>query len=492
MRLSQINWGDDTAEKDPNLLQYFVSSDSLSRLTKREKGLVIGRKGSGKSALRKKLQEVFESEKGTTVVNIAPKYSSIRNVLNEQDLAQGFGEEIFFQYTWVRQILKDCLCAYGSRLSGQLTTGYDDFARKLALECLATPADLVENVVEVLKRIKVKAGKLGDLGLSLESELRAASGIDALEHNFSGVANKGTRFVILIDDLDLGWDNSQLSNRLLLGLLSAYTHLGTLHANIFICVFLREDVYNILMSQSPQSDKYRNIERLRWDTAKLTVLLSERINFARKAHGLLPLDDAFHSVFSETTSTSNTDNWLVERTLSRPRELIQLSRYYTESVETELPDAEKLKEAEGTYSAWKLSDLATEYINQYPKLDTIFSLWTTRFFRRKYTLTRSEIDQMLLELLVEAPINETWFNRLVDQTDTLGFLNILYEIGFIGDYFKGGDKGSKSLYSFAHQHKPSFDEVQIHPCFRKAVGTVERIRSKEVGPSAQDSTDSEN
>jgi hypothetical protein len=175
MKLSQISWGEDSAEQDPYLLQYFVQSDALARLLKKEKPFVVGRKGSGKSALRKKLEEDFAGRPDHFVINIAPKYTSIRNVLNENSLHQGFGEEIFFHYTWLRQIFLDCLAAVGSSVAGSLVAGELAFARDIARSRLGTQTDLVENIGEMLQRIKLKAGKLGDLGLSVEKELREAS-----------------------------------------------------------------------------------------------------------------------------------------------------------------------------------------------------------------------------------------------------------------------------------------------------------------------------
>ena len=56
-------------------------------------------------------------------------------------------------------------------------------------------------------------------------------------------------------------------------------------------------------------------------------------------------------------------------------------------------------------------------------------------------------------------------------------IKILYEIGFLGDFILGGDGGSKTIYITSDDtHAPTFNEVQIHACFRKAVGTVTRIR----------------
>jgi hypothetical protein len=331
MKLSEIDWGNDSAEQDPNLLEYFVDSDALRRLQRRTKSLVIGRKGSGKSALRKKLQQHFEGQPSTVIVNIAPKYASIRNILNEPSLADDFGQEIFFQHTWLRQAFLDCLCAHGRSQRDGLATGHSEYARATARKLLDTPKDLVENIADILAKMKLKAGKLGDFGLQLEKEMRQAAEIDELEHHLVGLTKEGLSFVILVDDLDLGWDNSATSNKLLLGLLNACNYLTALSPNIFPCIFMREDVYSILILQSAHADKFRNVERIRWEKEQLKSILVKRINFSRKGHSepeIADTDTNFHTVFPESISTSNADNWLIERTLSRPRELIQFARYY--------------------------------------------------------------------------------------------------------------------------------------------------------------------
>lgn len=281
----------------------------------------------------------------------------------------------------------------------------------------------------------------------------------------------------MVDDLDLGWDNSTLSNNLLLGLLSATSYLKSLSKNIHVIIFLREDVYLILMEKTQHSDKYRNIERIRWDKEGLISLVEERIKFNFKNAGQEPGDKLFEKVFPTTIGTHNTDNWLVERTLSRPRELIQISRFYTEALTGETPNDEILKACESAYSSWKLDDLCTEYSNQYPGLSSIFSYWKTKFFRYKYHLKSTDIHEMIFQIFDEVVVNEKWFNDFASRADFDGFLTILYEIGFIGDFVLGGEGGSKTFYSYSDRHEPRFEEIQIHPCFRKAVNTVDRIRS---------------
>lgn len=478
MKLNTINWGDDSAEKDQYLLHYFVQSAAFKRLRERQKCIVVGRKGAGKSALRKKLEETFSAEPDTHVVNLSPKFNSIRSILNDADIAGGFGQEIFFQHIWIRQILLDCLCLVGHSAKGRYARDSAEFARDISVQLNRTSKDLVENIADVLNRIKAKVGDLGEFGLALERELRNVADVDALEHHFKAIANDGAKFVALIDDLDLGWNNSDTANNLLLGLLASINYLSTLSGNLFLCVFLREDVYSILVTKTQQSDKYRNIESIRWEKNDLMSILNERINFNRDRNSLGRLQNPFNSVFPLTIGTTNCDNWLYERTLGRPRELIQLARYYTESVDSTDADDEALKQSEQGYSEWKLDDLCTEYSNQYPGLVDIFSYWKTNFFRFKYHLKRKEIDEMLLKVLAEVELNSPWFNDISDRTDVPRMLQILYEIGFIGDFVLGGEGGSKTVYSYQGRHEPRFEEVQIHPCFRRAVATVERIRSK--------------
>lgn len=479
MNISEINWGDDSAERDPFLLEYFVTSDAFQRLKSKSKSIVVGRKGSGKSALRKKLEKTFELERDTHVINLSPRFNSIRNILNDREIVEKFGQEIFFQHTWLRQILLDCLCKIGHDSKGKYVSGSLEFARKISQDLNCTSKDLVENVTDILSRIRGKVGSLGEFGITLERELRNIAEVDALEHHLTNLANSGAKFVILIDDLDLGWNNSEVANNLLLGLLAVINHLSALSSNIYTCVFLREDVYSILITKTQHSDKYRNIERIRWEREDLIRILNERINFNRYNNAnLIKLPNPFNTVFPSTIGTSNTDNWLLERTLGRPRELIQLARYYTENVESDRPNDEALKNSEQGYSSWKLDDLCTEYLNQYPGLISIFSYWKTNFFRTKYHLKRVEIEDYLLRILAEVSLNEDWFNTLAKTTDIDGFLKILYTIGFIGDFVQGGEGGSKTFYSYFDRHEPRFEEIQVHQCFRRAVNTVERIRTK--------------
>jgi hypothetical protein len=74
----------------------------------------------------------------------------------------------------------DCLCRIGHGAKGKYAKDSLEFARTISKELNRTSKDIVENISDVLERIKVKAGKLGELGLHLEKELRNVADVDAL------------------------------------------------------------------------------------------------------------------------------------------------------------------------------------------------------------------------------------------------------------------------------------------------------------------------
>lgn len=477
IKISSIDWGNDSAEKDPNLLKYFIDQPSLDRLYNRSKTFIIGRKGAGKSALRRKLVEEFRGWEDNYIVEISPTFNIFSNLISDTEIQTNFNEEVFFQYVWLNHIYKKAFVEIGKHPKNNTTPEFE-FAINLAKANDVKEKNLLESARDLLSRLKVKAGKLGDLGIEIENELRKEAEIDVYEHHLNAITRAGYKVTWIIDDLDLGWNNSEIANNLLLGLLTCTNYIKNISTNLHIFVCLREDVYRILLTHTQHSDKYRDIEKIQWTIESLMEMLKSRIAYNYLVQGKPIPKDILYTVFPETIGTNNTPNWLVERTLGRPRELLQLVRLYSEKIDSTEPNSEILKDVELEYSNWKLEDLTTEYSNQYPNLFELFKLWRTKYFRQKYHLKRDEFDNMFLEFSTLLTITTAWYMNSVNQLNPRLILDILYEIGFIGDFILGGAGGSKTIYSFEDLHEPIFEEFQIHPCFRKSLGTVERIRNR--------------
>lgn len=478
MNLSEIDWGRDSAEEDYNLLQYYVTTDSLNRLYEFRKSIIVGRKGAGKSAIRKKLINKFEQE-DYHIVDIVPSFNMMQNILQEDTINSGFNSEILFQYVWLTYFFESALIKIGGKLNNKFCNNSEKFARELAKSKNQLKLDLLEVITDVIGKMKVKAGNLGEFGINLEKSLIQITNIETLKFNLKELAENNHKVVFMVDDLDLGWNNSSVANNFLLGLLTSINQVQQLSENLHVFVFLREDIFNILLTKTQHSDKYRDIEMIKWDNDKLKLLLSKRIEYNFKKRNLSYEGDLFNLVFPVTIGKNNTDKWLIERTLNRPRELIQLARIYTEKNETGTSNSEILKQAEEEYSKWKLDDLCTEFQYQYPKLRDIFNYWQKEFYRCKYHLTKDEISNIIRKIFEYLDCDVDWYKNLKLKNDIDGFLKILYQIGFLGDFIQGGQGGNKVLYSYTETQEPKLKEVQIHPCFRKALGTVQRNRKKE-------------
>lgn len=473
--ICNVDWGNDSAENDPELLNYFVTPSNFDRITEFKKTFVIGRKGAGKTAIRKKLIDKFASENNHIVIEVSPTNGIFRNLAGVDLLKEERSDETIFQYAWLNSIMRKCLNSIGSELGNKLTVGSAEAARKFAMAEGVANTDFVESVTAIISSLKLKVKELGDIGLQIENIIKESSAIDRYEYHLKNLAVDNCKTTILVDDLDIGWDNSNRSNQILLGLLTASMYLKSLHKNINLIFFIRDDIYSILMKKTTHSDKYRDVYKITWTDVNFQRLLAERISQSLEAGPSVSPEVDFLKVFPEKIGNQFTLGWMTERTLGRPRELLQLSRLYTESLPGNSPSDEILKNVEEEYSTWKKDDLCAEFVNQYPELDRIFEFWKNKYFRTRYQIDENTLEERMFEILDEVQINEDWFINLSNDADTKGLSRILFDIGFFGDFIKGGDGGSKVSY-FGETTNPLLKEVQVHPCFRKAVGTVQRNR----------------
>ena len=71
---TKLNFGAPAAERDikEGLTSYFYESDAFQRAARREKTIVIGNRGTGKSAIFKMLAETRRRQ-GTLVLELSPE-----------------------------------------------------------------------------------------------------------------------------------------------------------------------------------------------------------------------------------------------------------------------------------------------------------------------------------------------------------------------------------------------------------------------------------
>lgn len=287
---------------------------------------------------------------------------------------------------------------------------------------------------------------------------------------------EGKRVFVFVDELDRGWDASEDARSFVAGLFQACVSINDLSPHLRVCMSLRQELYDSIPELYEDAQKYRDLlEVISWDEKSLLKLMANRIRYA--VSDLRDTDDsqAWTTVFAETLTyrQNKSFNYLVDRTLYRPREIIQFCAQTVElshGKNASVPlDYNVISEAEVAYSEERAKDIAAEYRFQYPGLLSIFET-----FRGKvYTMERDDLETLCLKLALGDVVVDSDATEWVLDANPEKLIDILWTVGFLRARAVGGIKGrrrSGSEYLGAHQaanlNLQALSRFQVHPMFR--------------------------
>ena len=487
MDLKRIDFGAPAAERDiqHGLYEYFVESEAFARVSSGKKTLMLGNRGSGKSAIFKVFAE-RERLAGSVVLELAPEnysYEILQSTLKREEEGS-WAKHSAFSAAWkfliLVLIMKELTKSGAKWKTGSAAKVYS-FLRDNYQGVQDSPISMF---ISYLKRIE--GFKIGPYEAGLRTrKLAGLYKLEELEPYIPHIEKMcdQKRVVVLVDELDRGWDNSEDAQAFVAGLVQAAMSLNEMSENLVIAVSLRQELYDNIPALYDDAQKYRDvIEVIRWDETKLLSLIANRIRHSLPQElGDAPDDDCWNVAFVETLQYRQTKsfNYIVDRTLYRPRELIQ---FCTDALEQTLEkdgepiDYHVLSHAEVMYSEARVKDIASEFRFQYPGILSVFEV----FRGRTYAFDREELELLCLEI-VEGDVrtDEEARNWLQGQDHEL-LIDILWKIGFLRAQAVGGVKAmrrSGSSYLGPHQvgslNLAALTRFQVHPMFRAYLGMKE-------------------
>jgi hypothetical protein len=163
--------------------------------------------------------------------------------------------------------------------------------------------------------------------------------------------------------------------------------------------------------------------------------------------------------------------YLVNRTLKRPRDIIQFCNLCRDNAalneNVTISENDVLK-AEDIYSNWKLNDLMVEWKINYPFLNDLFII----FSNSSYIIYRCRFSKLFAQIKPALETRYKEFNTFFTEDSVL---NILYSVGFLGIE----RNGKKSYYYEDPQTVEFKDNVfLVHPAFRNALKSTSSINVK--------------
>lgn len=500
--LDRLYFGREDAERDVTdglLRAGFLPTAAFRAALSGRKMLIIGRKGSGKSAICMRLMEGGAHTGGALLITPDDAAGDEIRRFELQGLAGDTAKSLIWRYVFAVHAARH-LTAHAR----------DAHGRKEPDSVKALRRFLKQNDEEGVQGADaLPGGRLGDrlaqsarrlqTSLSLEAfgvraamDLvpagseggRAARQLDLVEHGVArafadlGCADAHPPLLLLVDQLEQVWSAEADSNSMVIGLLLAAKHVAGAYGRALRCLlFLRSDIYDSL--SFGEGDKFRGDEvRIAWTEPALRELARTRAQASvGDALGGTGLDDTrlWQEIFPPTVAGEPTPSYLFTRSLPRPRDAIQFLNLCRDTAadhcHERIEEADVLQ-ATRQFSEWKLKDLVQEYLIAHPFLERLYPL----FQNNGYTVTRRVLGERLEEA---APTLRRLFPAYAESLDLVGVVDALFAVGFLGVR-----RGNDVVYGGGGELpvQPHESELHVHPCFREALGATSPIDLRRYEP----------
>ncbi|WP_105972206.1 P-loop ATPase, Sll1717 family [Streptomyces geranii] len=504
--LADLHFGREDAERDVTegllLRGGFLPNAAYRAAVAGRKMLIIGRKGSGKSAIRMQLMADADADGGYGggKALVSPDEAAGEEIrrFELQGLPGDSAKALIWRYLFAVHAARYLVShvkddgAHGRRTPDSVKAvhrflrqnGESADAGRLG-ERLAQGAKGLQTSLS-LEAFGVKAAV--DMTREASEGARAARQLDVVEEGvaraFEELGCAGGRdgaaghepLLLMVDELEVVWSAEPDSNSMVIGLLLAAKHAaGRYGRAVRLLLFLRADIYDSLTFG--EGDKFHGDElRITWTEQALRDLALARARASAGAR--LTETELWRGIFPERVADEDTASHVFGRCLPRPRDAIQFLNLCQETAwlthgRERITEGDVLR-AGRQFSAWKLKDLALEYLVAHPFLKQLFPL----FQNTGYVVTRSTLGG---RFDAAAGTLHGRFPAYAEALTLEGVVDILYGVGFLGVR-----RGNDVVFA-ADDHlpvQPHETEFHVHRCFREALGATSAIDIRRYEPLA--------
>jgi hypothetical protein len=442
--LERINLGASSAENElQELGRYFLETDEFRRTLRGEVRVVAGRKGSGKTALFAQVRDKLRQDKSKVILDLRPEGFQLlkfkERVLDY--LEEGSKEHTitaFWEYLLLLEICYKLLekdRAVHMR-NQKLYEPYRKLADTYYQDDFAFEGDFAERMLKLTQRISE------DFGASLQGSegnrlLKSGEITELLyKHDVSILRNDVISYLefksalwILFDNLDKGWPPHGITAEDVLTLRCLVDAMFKIQREVqrrgIEChgvVFIRNDVYELLVANTPDRGKVPSIT-LDWtDPDLLRELLRRRLTYGEFSPAL-SFEDIWRLIAVSHINGEETSQYLIDRSLMRPRALIDLIRYcrsHAVNLRHERIEAADIEQGEEAYSSDLLNNVDYEIRDIAPTADNILY----EFIEAPAVMSGDNVRQILV-----TAVGEVEWERILNLLLWYGFLGYVRDDG---------------------------------------------------------------
>lgn len=459
-----------SAESDEHLKDYFLKTNSLKNITDEQRWLVLGRKGTGKTALYEYLCSAKPSE--INDFNVIPlnfrAYPWPIHNLYKDSLE---GELNAFQKSWeylivtkslikLIEIKKDDLNKELKTCKKYIETIYgnpDPTLVEIIKSKIARIDELTLPTLEAMEALSFSLGAISfeDIPDNDKLKNKLKSNAFTLTTYFNDVLNRNIgdiKLLLVFDQLDEAWLSEEINtySKVLANLVNVANSINnnlSLNKNLKPVVFLRSDIYETLKFNDKTKVFEDSAIEITWDEDSLNKMFWQRINKYKPKDVELkryPLSNSIFEVKSVRHGATPFKH-ILRRSFYRPRDIITyLNKVRQGHVETSsgLYSSKDLYNAESSYSQTIYNELLDEWSNQLPEitqyLGILQSIGVQTFdYKTFYKTADKEIEnfsrskaQDILKFLFKNSIIGQKVNVNWEYIATNPFLQISYDKAF--------------------------------------------------------------
>lgn len=470
--LQSLDLGASSAENEMRTLSnYYLKTDQFSKSIRGEAHLVIGRKGSGKSAIFLQIRDRERSNSKNVVLDLKPDGYKL---IKFKELILDFLQEGTFQHTimafWEYVLLLEICYKILEKDREKhirdhvLNEPYRKLSELYHAEGYETEGDFSERMTMLMEKItsEYRAKYGDDQGNRLSSqqltELLYCHDVKELfQHVKNYMKHKNTLW-LLFDNIDKGWPTSGLKHEDLLiirALIDATRkierqfHKSDIEVNSI--VFLRNDVYELLVSETSDRGKEANV-LLDWtDSDLLRELIRLRI-IANNLDEDLDFEHVWPKICISHFDGEESSQYLIDRSLMRPRFLLNLinqCKSFAVNLNNPLIQADDIKKGLAAYSTDLLTDIGYELKDVSPEIEGVLYA----FIGNKHEATDEQIRSALQAYLGKDELQEVidlllWYGFLGGRLSELD-IKYIYNFNYNMQLLKGFVKkmNSKVIYT---------------------------------------------
>jgi len=438
--MEKLDLGSPAAENEVlNLQYYYMKTDEFNKVLQTGARLAVGRKGSGKTALFFQARDKLRQNKQVFVLDLKPEGHQLKRfkhlVLDllvaavREHAATAFWEYVLYLELCYKILDKDRQVHVRNH---ELYEPYQKLEKLYRNDIFIEEADFSERMLKLINRIGENfQGKFGDakeqyLDAGQVTSFIYQHDVPELRKQVTEYLKNKERVVILLDNLDKGWSTRGIETTdifLLRGLLDATRKIEREfqkhEIGIHTTVFLRDDVYELLVEQTPDRGKESRVS-LDWNDPDLLREFIRRRIVYNDLDPSTNFTQAWNQICVSHVEGEDSADFLIGRSLMRPRNFLNLVNH-CKSIAVNLRhqkiQEEDIVKALDTYSADISSEIGFEIRDVFPQAEDILYY----FIGVPARLSLSQIKQYI----GESNIPPDSFDKLVEILLWFGFLGVV-------------------------------------------------------------------